>query len=206
MSFVVALTGGIASGKSAVERRFEALGIRAYDADVAARAVVEPGSPALAEVARVFGPEALDAEGRLDRAAMRQRVFADPSARTTLEGILHPRIRAWLRDAVAADRGPYCVLSIPLLVENVEHYRWVDRVLVVDAPERLRMARVMRRDGVDEAMASRIIEAQASREERLALADDVIVNDGDESQLDAAVAALDRRYRELAAGGAAPAS
>jgi dephospho-CoA kinase len=197
--FVVALTGGIASGKSAVERRFEALGIHAYDADVAARAVVEPGSEALAEVARVFGPGALDAGGRLDRAAMRQRVFDDPSARTRLENILHPRIRTWLRDAVAADRGPYCILSIPLLVENREHYAWVDRVLVVDAPEDVRIERLTRRDGIDAGLAAKMIEAQASRERRLAIADDVIVNDGDEAALDTKVAALDRRYRELAA-------
>ena len=106
--YVVALTGGIASGKSAVERRFEALGIHAYDADLAARAVVEPGSAALSEIAQAFGPDVLDADGRLNRATMRQRVFADPAARATLEGILHPRIRTWLRDAVAADgvQGP----------------------------------------------------------------------------------------------------
>jgi len=197
--FVVALTGGIASGKSAVERRFEARGIHAYDADVAARAVVEPGSEALAEVARTFGTGALDAEGRLDRAAMRQRVFDDPSARATLEGILHPRIRTWLCDAVAADRGPYCILSIPLLVENREHYAWVDRVLVVDAPEAARIERLTRRDGIDAGLATKMIRAQASRERRLAIADDVIVNDGDEAALDAKVVALDRRYRELAA-------
>ena len=197
--FVVALTGGIASGKSSVERRFEALGIRAYDADVAARAVVEPGSEALAEVARVFGPEALDVEGRLDRAAMRQRVFADPAARTTLEGILHPRIRSWLRDAVAADRGPYCLLSIPLLVENHAHYAWVNRVLVVDAPEAVRIERLTRRDDIDATLATKMVAAQASREDRLAIADDVIVNDGDEVALDAQVRSLDARYRELAA-------
>ncbi|MGE7139707.1 dephospho-CoA kinase [Luteibacter sp. NPDC031894] len=197
MSFVVALTGGIASGKSAVERRFEALGIHAYDADVAARAVVEPGSEALAEVARLFGTEALDGDGRLDRAAMRQRVFADPSARATLEGILHPRIRTWLREAAAADDGPYCILSIPLLVENREHYAWVDRVLVVDAPEAVRIERLTQRDGIDAPLAGKMIAAQASREDRLAIADDVIVNDGDEAALDEAVAVLDRRYRAL---------
>lgn len=196
--FVVALTGGIASGKSAVERRFEALGVRAYDADVAARAVVEPGSDALAEVARVFGEDALDGEGRLDRAAMRQRVFADPAARTTLEGILHPRIRTRLRDAVAADTGPYCLLSIPLLVENHAHYAWVDRVLVVDAPEAVQVERLTRRDGIDEALARKMIAAQATRGQRLAIADDVIVNDGSEAELEARVVALDAAYRLLA--------
>lgn len=198
--FVVALTGGIASGKSAAERRFEARGVHAYDADVAARAVVEPGSDALAEVARVFGAGALDAEGRLDRPAMRKRVFDDPSARTTLEGILHPRIRDWLRQAVAADAGAYCILSIPLLVENRAHYAWVDRVLVVDASEDVRIGRLTRRDGIDEALARKMIAAQASREDRLAIADDVIVNDGDEAGLDAQITELDRRYRGLAEG------
>jgi len=197
--YVVALTGGIASGKSAVERRFEALGVHAYDADLAARAVVEPGSEALSEIAQAFGPEVLAADGRLDRTAMRQRIFADPTARTTLEGILHPRIRTWLRDAVAADEGPYCILSIPLLVENREHYAWVDRILVVDAPEHVRLDRLTRRDSIEPALAAKMIAAQASHPERLAIADDVIVNDGDESSLDEAVAALDRTYRELAA-------
>lgn len=198
MSRVIALTGGIASGKSAVEHRFEALGVHAYDADVAARAVVEPGSPALAEIARVFGAEALDADGRLDRAAMRQRVFDDPSARTRLEGILHPRIRDWLRAAVEADQGPYCILSIPLLVENHAHYGWVDRVLVVDAPEDVRVARLVKRDGIDEALARKMIAAQASRERRLAIADDVIVNDGDEAALNRQVGELHDRYVLLA--------
>ena len=195
--FVVALTGGIASGKSAVERCFEALGVRAYDADAAARTVVEPGSEALAEVARVFGADVLDASGRLDRAAMRQRVFADPGARTTLEGILHPRIRTWLKDAAAKDKGAYCILSIPLLVENHAHYTWVNRVLVVDADEDLRIARLVARDGIDEALARKMIAAQASREARLAIADDVIANHGGEAELVARVAELHSKYSEL---------
>lgn len=195
--FVVALTGGVAAGKSAVERCFEALGVRAYDADVAARAVVEPGSEALTDVARVFGADALDKDGRLDRAAMRQRVFADPAARTTLEGILHPRIRTWLRDAAEADAGPYCILSIPLLVENHAHYAWVNRVLVVDAPEDVRIARLMGRDGIDVDLARKMIAVQATREARLAIADDVIENHGDEVELAAQVAALHARYLEL---------
>jgi dephospho-CoA kinase len=197
--FVVALTGGVASGKSSVERCFEALGVRAYDADVAARAVVEPGSEALAEIARAFGTDALDSEGRLDRAAMRKRVFDNLLARTTLEGILHPRIRAWLHEAVDADTGPYCILSIPLLVENRANYDWVDRVLVVDVPEVVQIERLTRRDGVDEELARKMISAQASRERRLGIADDVIVNEGSEAELADKVAALDRRYRELAA-------
>jgi dephospho-CoA kinase len=197
--FVVALTGGVASGKSSVERCFEALGVRAYDADVAARAVVEPGSEALAEIARAFGTDALDSEGRLDRPAMRKRVFDNLLARTTLEGILHPRIRAWLHEAVDADTGPYCILSIPLLVENRANYEWVDRVLVVDVPEAVQIERLTRRDGVDEELAWKMIAAQASRERRLGIADDVIVNEGSEAELAGKVAALHGRYLELSA-------
>jgi dephospho-CoA kinase len=197
--FVVALTGGVASGKSSVERCFEALGVRAYDADVAARAVVEPGSEALAEIARAFGTDALDSEGRLDRAAMRKRVFDNLLARTTLEGILHPRIRAWLHEAVDADTGPYCILSIPLLVENRANYEWVDRVLVVDVPEAVQVERLTRRDGVDDALARKMISAQASRERRLGIADDVIVNEGSEVELAGKVAELHGRYLELSA-------
>jgi len=198
--FVVALTGGVASGKSSVERCFEALGVRAYDADVAARAVVEPGSEALAEIARAFGTDALDSEGRLDRPAMRKRVFDNLLARTTLEGILHPRIRAWLHEAVNADEGPYCILSIPLLVENRANYEWVDRVLVVDVPEAIQIERLTRRDGVDEELARKMIAAQASRERRLGIADDVIVNEGSEAALGMKVGELHKRYLKLAEG------
>ncbi len=196
---VIALTGGIAAGKSAVARRFAALGVPVHDADVAARAVVEPGSAGLAAVVDAFGPQALDAAGRLDRPAMRERVFADPAARLQLEAIIHPRVRQWLHERTLAERGPYCLLAIPLLAENISHYRWVDRVLLVDAPENLQIARLMARDGIDEALARRMLAQQATRAERRALADDVIENDGDEAALDAAVADLHRRYQAMAA-------
>ncbi|HEY8682941.1 MAG TPA: dephospho-CoA kinase [Rhodanobacter sp.] len=192
------MTGGIAAGKSAVAKRFEALGVRVHDADVAAREVIEPGTAGLAAIVEAFGADVLDDSGRLDRRAMRQRVFADSSARQALEAIIHPRIRQWLRERALADRGPYCLLAIPLLAENIEHYRWVDRVLLVDAPESVQMARLMARDGIDETLARKMLAQQASRAERLALADDVIENDGDETALDTAVAALHQRYLELA--------
>jgi dephospho-CoA kinase len=197
-AYVVALTGGIASGKSAVTRRFEALGIGIHDADVAAREVVKPGSEGLAAIVQTFGSGVLDGEGHLDRAAMRRRVFADDMARRQLEAITHPRVRAWLRERAAADGGPYCILAIPLLAENIAHYRWVDRVLVVDAPENVQLERLVRRDGIDEALARRMIERQATRQQRLAIADDVIENTGEESALDAAVSALHQRYLALA--------
>ena len=198
--YVVALTGGIASGKSAVARRFEALGIHVYDADVAAREVVGPREAALAEIEFVFGADVLNADGSLDRRAMRERVFADPVARKKLEGIIHPRVRTWLRRRVGMDRGPYCILAIPLLVENREAYAWVDRVLLVDAPEALQIERLMQRDGVTRDDALRMLDAQSSREQRLAIADDVIVNDGEEAALDAQVATLHERYLKLARG------
>jgi dephospho-CoA kinase len=195
---VIALTGGVAAGKSAVARRFEALGVHVYDADVAAREVVALGTDGLAAVVDAFGNGVLDSSGRLDRPAMRQRVFADPAARRALEAVIHPRVRRWLHDRVVADTGPYCLLAIPLLAENIRHYRWVDRVLLVDAPESVQLARLVVRDGIDETLARRMLAHQASRAERLALADDVIENSGDEAALDEAVADLHQRYLALA--------
>lgn len=198
--WVVALGGGVAAGKSAVTRRFEALGIGVHDADVAAREVVAAGTPGLAEVVEAFGEGVLQPDGQLDRRAMRLRVFADAAARARLEAIVHPRVHAWLRERVAADRGPYCIMAIPLLAETWPRYAWADRVLMVEAPDALRIERLMRRDGIERGVAERMLAAQASREQRLALADDVIDNDGDEASLDAAVAALHQRYLGLAAG------
>ncbi|HEX5962079.1 MAG TPA: dephospho-CoA kinase [Rhodanobacteraceae bacterium] len=197
--YVVALTGGVAAGKNAVARRFEALGVNVYDADVAAREVVAPRQPALAEIEFVFGAEVLGADGSLDRRAMRERVFADPAARRKLEAIIHPPVRAWLRKRVGMDRGPYCILAIPLLVENRAEYDWVDRVLLVDAPEALQVERLMRRDGATRGHAGQVLAAQSTRAQRRAIADDVILNDGDESTLDAQVAALHEQYLALAA-------
>ena len=197
-ALVIGLTGGIAAGKTAVTRRFEALGVHVHDADVAARDVIEPGTSGLAEVVAAFGADVLDDAGRLDRAAMRQRVFADPGARRTLEAIIHPRVRQWLHDRAMAETGPYSRLAIPLLVENIEHYRWIDRVLLVDAPEATQLARLTARDGIDETLARRMLANQAVREERLAIAHDVIDNSGDEAALDQAVVHLHQRYLELA--------
>jgi dephospho-CoA kinase len=196
--YVVALTGGIAAGKSAVSKRFEALGIHVYDADIAAREVIAPGSDGLSAVVDHFGAGVLDGQGQLDRAAMRQRVFGHDVERRALEAIIHPRVRTWLHDHALADKGPYCLLAVPLLAENMAHYRWVDRVLVVDAPESVQLGRLVQRDGIDEDLAKRMIERQASRADRLALADDVIENQGNEAELDLAVNRLHRQYLELA--------
>ena len=193
--FIVGLTGGVASGKSEVTRRFQALGVEVVDADVAAREVVEPGQPALARIAERFGAGMLLADGRLDRRQLRERVFADAQARRDLEAITHPAIRARVKAQAQAAPGPYAVVAVPLLAEaGRAAYPWMARVLVVDAPESLQHDRLMRRDGVDEALAARMIAAQASRTVRLAIADDVILNDGDPAHLDTAVSALHARY------------
>ena len=196
----VVVTGGVASGKSAVCERFAALGVPVFDADVAAREVVEPGQPALAEVVDAFGADVIDAQGRLDRRRLRALVFADREARRRLEAIVHPRVRARLRAQVAQARGPYVVVAIPLLVEGGgrANYPWIDRVLVVDAAPATQLERLVRRDGIDHALAQAMIEAQSTRGQRLAAADDVIANDGDLAQLHAAVDAMDARYRSLA--------
>lgn len=196
--FVVALTGGVAAGKSAVEDRFRALGVGVHDADRAAREVIEPETPGLAAIVEAFGREVLGLDGRLDRPSMRRRIFADRDARRTLEAIVHPRVRQWLRDRADDDPGPYCILAIPLLVENLAHYRWVDRVLVVDVDPQEQVRRLIRRDGVDEGLARRMLASQASREQRLAIADDVIDNGGPEDALDGQVRALHARYLALA--------
>lgn len=198
-AYVVGLTGGIAAGKTAVASRFQALGVPVHDADVAARVVVEPGSEGLAAIVGTFGAEVLDAQGRLDRAAMRQRVFTDPLAKRRLEAIIHPRVREWLRQHALAEPAPYCLLAIPLLVENIAHYRWLDRILLVDVPEAVQLERLIARDDIDRTLAERMLAQQASRAERLALADDVIENSSSEAALDAHVNALHRRYLALAA-------
>lgn len=197
---VVAVTGGVASGKSAVTAAFEALGVPVADADVAAREVVEPGQSALAAVVAAFGPGVLRADGRLDRPALRRQVFADPAAKTRLEALLHPPIRERLRARCDAAPGPYAVVAIPLLAEGGGRraYPWLARVLVVDVPEATQRARLVARDGVDRDLAGRMVAAQASRRERLAIADDVLVNDGTLADLEATVARLHARYRALA--------
>ncbi|OHE84330.1 MAG: dephospho-CoA kinase [Lysobacterales bacterium RIFOXYD1_FULL_69_11] len=198
--YIIGVTGGVASGKSEVTRRFEALGVAVADADLAAREAVAAGSPGLAEVVQGFGRDVLTADGQLDRVAMRRLVFEDPEARHQLEAIIHPRVRAWLRQQCEAAPGPYAIAAIPLLTEGGarDAYPWIDRILVVDVPVEVQIERLMRRDGVDRALAEAMLAAQASREARLAIADDVIVNDGALEALDGEVARLDRLYRELA--------
>ena len=194
----VALTGGIASGKSTVADLFAALGVPVIDTDVIARQVVEPGQPALAKVAAMFGPDVLDSEGRLDRRRMRERIFSDPDAKRSLEAILHPAIRAEMERQSMAAQGPYQVLVIPLLTEGGRRDH-VDRVLLVDVPEELQIQRLMMRDGVSHEQAQASLNAQATRAQRLALADDVIRNTGRVDGLREQVAELHEKYLRLAA-------
>ncbi|WP_449446512.1 dephospho-CoA kinase [Thermomonas brevis] len=198
--YIIGLTGGVASGKSSVETCFRALGVAVADADGAARDAVAVGSDGLAEVVARFGSDVLDADGQLDRPAMRRRVFADPDARRRLEAIVHPRVRKALADVCRAASGPYAVASIPLLAEGGgrDAYPWLHRILVVDVPEAVQLARLLRRDGIDIALARTMLGAQATRPQRLAIADDVLVNDGALDALPAQVEALDRLYRRLA--------
>lgn len=195
--FTVALTGGVASGKSTVERLFASRGIEIIDADHVAREVVAAGTAGLADIVEIFGTDVLSADGSLDRRAMRERVFADERARRQLEAIIHPRVREVLRQRASEVHSAYGMLVIPLLVESGD-YAWVNRVLVVDVPREVQRERLLKRDGISRELAEAMLDAQASREQRLAVADDVIDNRADLESLDAAVERLHRRYLQLA--------
>ena len=202
--FLVGLTGGIASGKSAADAAFAGLGVVIADADVIARELVEPGQAALAEVVAHFGTEVLGGDGRLDRASLRGRIFAHPADKTALESILHPRIRAELEARTAAAPGDIAIASIPLLTESGgrDAYPWLDRILVIDVAPETQRARLMARDGIDAELAQQMIAAQASREDRLAIADDVVCNEDTLDTLRSRIAELCRFYQRLAAEAA----
>ncbi|HSG97617.1 MAG TPA: dephospho-CoA kinase [Woeseiaceae bacterium] len=194
----IGLTGGIASGKSIVAEMFADLGIPVIDTDVIAREVVERGQPALDEIRARFGDRMIDVSGHLDRAAMRQLVFSDDDARRDLEAILHPRIGLETRRQADAANGPYQLIVVPLLT-NSPLRQFMDRVLVVDCEEEAQIRRLVQRDGGTLEEAQRMLAAQASRDERLAIADDVIDNSGDLDMTRTAVSQLDQLYRSLVA-------
>ncbi len=197
MPLRIGLTGGIASGKSTVADLFAELGAAIIDTDVIAREVVAPGTPALEEIAAEFGAAVIGDDGALDRAALRSIVFSDDDARRRLEAITHPRIGEETRQQSEQAEGEYQIIVVPLLVTSALK-AFVDRVLVVDCDEDAQVRRLVARDGGSEEDARRILAAQASRTERLEIADDVIRNDGDVSELRQQVAALHEIYRSLA--------
>ena len=196
--FRVALTGGIASGKSTVADMFGELGAVLIDTDVIARDVVLPGTAGLQDIVDSFGADLLDADGMLDRPAMRRLVFADDAKRQQLEAVLHPRIRQEAERQMQTRGGPYQIVIVPLLVESPLK-SLVDRIVVVDCSEDVQLERLLARDTGTKDQARRMMAAQASREERLALADDVIANDADIDETRSQVAALHARYLSFAA-------
>jgi dephospho-CoA kinase len=177
-TLVIGLTGGIGSGKSTVAAEFRNLGVPVIDTDQLARELVTPGQPALQDIVAYFGPRALRDDGTLDRAYLRARIFADSSDRKALESILHPRIRQRVREWLATIASPYCIVVIPLLLET-RQTDLVDRILVVDAPEKEQLKRVAARDGLSHNVVAGIMAAQAERAARLSAADDIIINDAD---------------------------
>lgn len=193
MTLVVGLTGGVACGKSHVLKLFSALGTPAIEADDVGRAVVAPGEPALTEIAHSYGRHLLQADGTLDRRALRAIVFADAAALQQLEAITHPHIRRHLSHWLAQQQGPYCILSAAILLER-GLVSLCQRVLVVDAPESHQIARVMRRDGIDEALARQMLSRQCSRAERLAAAHDLIENPDPVGDLGPVVQRLHQQY------------
>jgi len=201
LPLVIGLTGGIGSGKSAVADAFAAIGIPVTDTDALAHALTAPAAPGYDAVLRAFGAGFLKPDGTLDRAALRRHVFADDAARTQLESILHPLIRAASQREIDAWNGPYGLLVVPLLLDR-GRATTVDRVLVVDCPEDEQVRRVMARSGLTAAEVRAIMATQLSRADRLARADDVVDNSGAKSAIALQVAALDRRYRELFAARA----
>ncbi len=199
MAFCVGLTGGIGSGKSAVSDAFARLGVEIVDADALAHELSAPGAPGLDAIRAVFGDDVLQPSGELDRARLRRMVFADSALRSRLEAVLHPLIGAESRRRIDAWRGPYGIVVVPLLLERGGLLPIIDRVLVVDCPEDLQLRRVVARSGLTETEVRAIMATQLDRTRRLARADDVLDNSGPPDAIDPQVAALDQRYRQLAA-------
>ena len=198
LPYTVALTGGIASGKSLVSDEFTRLGVPVIDTDVIAHEIVEPGQPALAEIESAFGSGVIDADGRLKRSELRKLIFSDPGSRRKLESILHPRIRQKAGEDITKVTAVYCILVIPLLAEN-STYPNVDRILVVDVKPETQIDRLMDRDGSNHKQAEQVLAAQATREQRLKIADDVLDNSGSFVQTRDEVLLLHKKYTQLSA-------
>ena len=201
--FAVGITGGIGSGKSTAAGRFVELGVPAIDADVVAREVVKPGRSALKRVIDTFGVEVATTDGRLDRVKLRKIVFSDSEKKSQLENILHPEIHAEILRQLSESTAPYTVVVIPLLAESKRQYP-LDRILVIDAPHELQIDRVSVRDNQSPQEVEHIIQLQASRQARMAIADDVIVNNGSTQDLQHEVDALHKKYLAYACGSDQP--
>ena len=195
--FTIALTGGIASGKTLVSDEFSRLGVPVIDTDVIAHKLVEPGQPALKEIERVFGSKLIDESGRLKRQELRSLIFRDADERKKLESILHPKIRQEATESIAKLTTAYCILVSPLLVEKGT-YPNVNRVLVVDVDPETQISRLMARDNSSRKQAEQALASQASREQRLGIADDIIENSGSPGQARDQVASLNIKYMQLA--------
>ena len=195
--FIVAVTGGIGSGKTAVSDRFAVLGVEVVDMDIASRVVVEPGRPALAEIANRFGPTMMDKNGALDRRALREHIFQDKDERRWLERLLHPLVNQWVAEQLRAATSDYAIVVNPLLVRKDAY---VNRVLVVDVPVDVQVERTIERDKVSREQAQAIVKSQIDRERRLGLADDIIENKGELAALEPSVTALHERYVAYARG------
>jgi dephospho-CoA kinase len=194
--FVVALTGGIASGKTLISDEFARLGVPVIDTDVIAHEIVEPGQPALLEIERVFGAQVLDVSGGLKRSELRALIFSDPDARNKLESILHPIIRQEVSKSISEVTSAYCILVIPLLAGRGD-YPDVDRVLVVDVLPEVQVERLMVRDNCSREQAELALKSQASREDRLKIADDVLDNSGSSEQAVLEVARFHEKYGDM---------
>lgn len=201
-TWILGVTGGIGSGKTAATDYLQQLGVTVVDADVVAREVVAPGTPALAAIAAHFGPDALLHDGALNRPWMRQCVFSDPTQRLALEAITHPAIRDALMQQLMAAPSAYAVLASPLLWESGQ-VNFVQRTLLIDASEATQLQRASQRDGVSPAQIEAIMKAQWSREQRLARADDVVSNEGSLAELYLQLDALHQQYVKLATQGSA---
>ena len=196
--FIVGVTGGIGSGKSTVADAFVGLGAGLVDTDVIARELTMANGAAMPALVAEFGPEIVGKDGAMDRSAVRQRVFADPSARERLEAILHPLIRQISTERCLAATEPYVILAVPLLVESGNYNERCDRIVVVDCPERVQIERVIERNGLSVDEVKAIMAAQATRQQRLFAANDVVVNDGLRTKIYEQVNALHLKYLALA--------